>query len=234
VLEQTGLALAALSAEQRGCLLGASLLCLGERALARLAADGHETWRTAWQTLRALPRPERAGVLAGWLLELQSPFPAGMDRLHPSWIAEAVACEPEDLWPALLSGVPGAEAVTAFLPGDADQKGKAGQAWPPESVVELQRCVFVRLAPLGVAPSGPVGAGLCRLGCAELLVEVMRRGAGEQGIRSDAPSDRDEMCAQGLAALCQELRSEGDASLWAVAGRLPAQLGKAWVNLLGV
>jgi len=31
---------------------------------------------------------------------------AGMERLHPSWLAEVVACEPAELWPALLAGCP--------------------------------------------------------------------------------------------------------------------------------
>jgi len=90
----------------------------------------------------------------------------------------------------------------------ADAIAKEGEAWLSESVAELQRCVFGRLAPLCVGPSGAVGAGLCRLGCEELLAEATRRGA----------------------ALRQELCAEGDASLWAVAGRLPATLGRQWVK----
>jgi hypothetical protein len=230
VLRQTALAFATLSAEERGCLLGASLLGLGEAALAPLVADSHEAWRAAWQALRALPRTERAGILAGWLFEMKTPFPAGMERLHPSWIAEAIASEPEELWPALLSGVPGAEFVAALLPRRADPNEQSDQTWSAESLSELQRCVFVRLAPLGVAPAGPAGAGLCRLSCAELLVEVMRREAGEPDSRPEALSDRDHLCAQGLAALYRELHTEGDASVWAVAGRLPAHLGRAWLE----
>jgi hypothetical protein len=144
-------------------------------------------------------------VLARWMVETNAPFPPGMDRLHPSWIAEVVASEPKDLWPTLLSGVPGVEAVAALLEHKID---KGADIWPTESVAELQRGVFVRLAPFCVGPAGPVGAVLCRLGCEELLAEVIRRGS----------------------ALHQELEVEGEPSLWAVAGRLPATLGRRWVK----
>jgi hypothetical protein len=198
-----------LRAEERGLLLGLSLLARDDAVLSHLAGNRRQACGKAWQALRALPRPDRAALLAGWIVEANAPFPAGMERLHPSWLAETVASEPVELWPALLCGLPGVQAVEALLlHSHAGAIAKDGEAWPPDSVLELQRCAFGRLAPLCVAPSGPLGAGLCRLGCEELRAEVARQGA----------------------ALCQELRAEGDASLWAVAGRLPATLGRQWVK----
>jgi hypothetical protein len=160
--------------------------------------------------LRALSRSDRAALLAKWIVEISSPFPPGMERLHPSWLAQAIASEPVEIWPALLAGLPGAQAVESLLlqAHSVGAIAKEGEAWPPESAAELQRCVFGRLAPLCIGPAGPIGAGLCRLGCEELLAEIARRGA----------------------PLCQELTVEGDASLWAVAGRLPATLGQPWVK----
>ena len=190
-------------------MLGLSLLATGDVVLSRLASDRRQACCKAWQDLRALPRSDRAAVLAEWIVEANLPFPLGMERLHPSWLAQAIASEPADLWPALLCGLPGAEVVESLLlPHGASAIQKAGEAWPPDSVAELQRCVFSQLASLCVGPAGSVGASLCRLGCEELLAEVARRGA----------------------ALPQELSVEGDASLWAVAGRLPATLGRQWVK----
>jgi hypothetical protein len=198
-----------LHAEERGLLLGLSLLAMDDAVLSHLAGNSRQACGKAWQALRALARPDRAALLAGWIVEANAPFPAGMERLHPSWLAETAASEPAELWPALLCGLPGVRAVEALLgESHAGAIAKDGEAWPPDSLLELQRLVFGRLAPLCVAPSGPVGAGLCRLGCDELLAEVARQGA----------------------ALRQELCAEGDASLWAVAGRLPATLGRQWVK----
>jgi hypothetical protein len=257
-----------LHAEERGLLLGLSLLAMDDGVLSHLAGNRRQVCGKAWQALRALPRPDRAALLAGWIVEANGPFPGGMERLHPSWLAETVASEPVELWPALFCALPGAQAVEALLlafrwePSEGSQTlrpptptptalaslglarwsaagegaresarggqgglsvpkagglptrshagaiAKDGEAWPPESVFELQRCAFGRLAPFCVGPAGPLGAGLCRLGCKELLAEVARQGT----------------------ALRQELCAEGDASLWAVAGRLPATLGRQWVK----
>jgi hypothetical protein len=199
-----------LYAEERGLLLGLSLQSAGDAVLARLARNRRQACCNAWQALRALRRSDRAALLAGWIAETQAPFPLGVERLHPSLLAEVIASEPAELWPALLCGLPGVQAVEALLSQVRVDSAIAtdGESWPPESAAELQRCVFGRLAPLCVGPAGPVGAGLCRLGCEELLVEIARRGS----------------------ALRKELCAEGDASLWAVAGRLPATLGRRWVK----
>ncbi len=206
--ERTDFGLDELHAEERGLLLGLSLQGTDGAGLARLAGDRCLVCRGAWQDLRALSRSDRAALLAKWIVEVSSPFPPGMERLHPSWLAQAIASEAVELWPALLSGLPGAQAVESLLSQTVDAIAKGSEAWPPESVAELQRSVFGRLAPFCVGPSGPLGAGLCRLGCEELLAEIGRRGA----------------------MLQQELCAEADASLWAVAGRLPATLGRQWVK----
>jgi len=208
VTERTELGFNELHAEERGLLLGLSLLASSDVVLSRLAGERRQACGKAWQALRALPRSDRAVLLAGWILDTNAPFPPGMERLHPSWLAEVVASEPADLWPALLCGLPGAPAVKALLAHAVDAAAKDRGAWPPGGVAELQRCVFSQLASLCVGPSGPLGAGLCRLGCEELLAEVASRGA----------------------ALRQELCVEGEASLLAVAARLPATLGRQWVK----
>lgn len=208
--EPTGFGFNELHAEERGLLLGLSLQAMGDAALARLAGDRREVCRRAWKDLRALSRSDRAALLADWIVEARAPFPQGMERLHPSWLAEAIAGEPAELWPALLCGLPGVQAVQPLLwqvHVDSAITGD-GEPWPSESVAELQRCVFFQLESLCVGPSGPVGAGLCRLGCDDLLAEVARR----------------------AAVLERDLCAEGVASLWAVAGRLPATLGRKWVK----
>jgi hypothetical protein len=210
VTDRTGFGFNELHAEERGLLLGLSLQSAGDLALARLAGDRREMCRTAWQALRAFSRSDRAALLAGWIVEARAPFPPGIERLHPSWLAEAIVREPVEIWPALLCGLPGRQAVEPLLSEIHGDSAVAtnGETWPPESVAELQRCVFGRLAPFCVGPAGPMGAGMCRLGCEELLVEIARRGS----------------------ALRQQLCAEGDASLWAVAGRVPVALGRRWVK----
>lgn len=208
--DRTGNAFSELHPEERGLLLCLGLQSTGDAVLARLAGDRRQLCRKAWQDLRALSRSDRAALLAEWSVETQAPFPLGMERLHPSWLAEAIASEPAELWSALLCGLPGREAVEPLLSEIHGDSAVAtnGETWPSESVVELQSCVFGRLAPFCAGPAGPVGAGLCRLGCKELLVEIARRGS----------------------ALRRQLCAEGDASLWAVAGRVPATLGRRWVK----
>lgn len=193
--------LTALSAEERGCLLGASLLGLED-------PTGLPCLSESWAALRALPKAKRAVLLATWIAELQTPFPAGMERLHPSWVAEALAREPEDLWPALLIGVPNAAQVRACFPGKVIPEADT-QAWHLDAVAEMQRYVLAGLTSMCVTPAGPIGARLCRLSCDELLAEVDRRGADK---------------------LHEELLREGAASLHAVAGRLPATRARLWVT----
>ncbi|HJX51769.1 MAG TPA: hypothetical protein VJ801_03295, partial [Polyangia bacterium] len=81
--ERTGFGLDELHAEERGLLLGLSLQAMGDAGLARLAGDRCLVCRGAWQDLRALSRSDRAALLAKWIVETSSPFPPGMERLHP-------------------------------------------------------------------------------------------------------------------------------------------------------
>jgi hypothetical protein len=193
--------LTTLSVEERGCLLGASLLGMDDLTGLPVSAE-------AWAALRALPKANRAALLATWIADLQAPFPAGMERLHPSWVAEAVASEPEDLWPALMMGLPDADQVRAGFPGRSVPEANS-TAWQLDAVTEMQRFVFADLARLCVTPVGPLGARLCRLSCDELLAEVDRQGAEK---------------------LREDLVREGVASLYAVVGRLPAKLGRPWLE----
>jgi len=210
VTERTGHGFNDLGPAERGLVLGLSLLALGDAAVSRLAGDHRDACGRAWQALRTLSRAHRAALLAGWIVETNAPFPPGMERLHPSWLAEAIASQPAELWPVLLSGLPGAQVVQSLLSQSHDAAVIANErdAWPSDGVAELQRLVFNRLARLCMGPCGPLGAGLCRLSCAKLLAEVAGRGT----------------------VLRQELCSEGDASLWAVAGRLPVTLGRQWLK----
>lgn len=208
--EPIGFGVPELQAEERGLLLGISLQGLDGSFLARLQGDRRSLCCTAFQTLRALPRAHRAALLVAWIVEANAPFPPGLERLHPSWLAETIADEPTDLWPVLLSDLPARQAVESLLAQahGADASATDGRNWPADTAAEVQRCVFGQLTHLCIGPCGPVGAGLCRLGCDELLAEVAARGT----------------------ALCQELHTEGEASLWAVAGRLPTTLGRPWLK----
>jgi len=208
-----GSILNALSPEERGCLLGACLLSLGDAVCGFFPVVSQ-----AWAALRGMTKAERAALLAVWIAEMHAPFPPGMDRLHPSWVAEILSSQPEHLWPALIIGLPNAGPVRERLSNKNIPEGTE-QGWRSEAVVELQRYVFASLAPLCRVPSGPLGAYLCRLSFEELLAEIDRRGAG------GAEGQR----ATGLAALREELSGEGIDSMRAVAGRLPATIGRSWL-----
>jgi hypothetical protein len=191
---------ATLSVEERGCLLGASLLGLEDPTGLPVSVE-------AWTALRALPKANRVALLAGWIADVLAPLPPGLERLHPSWMAEALASEPEDLWPALMIGLPNAAQVRACFPGKEIPEAD-GQAWHMDAVAEMQRHVFAGLADLCVIPMGAIGARLCRLSSDELLTEVDR---------------------QGVDRLREDLLREGAGSLYSVAGRLPAKLGRSWL-----
>jgi hypothetical protein len=153
-----------LTLEERGLL--AALAALGAEKAAADRVLGGEGAKADWRRLQELPREQRVTALAVLLRDLLTPLPPGIETLHPSWVAEALASEPPELAAALAPG---------------GEEGGGGMSLEPEVRRQLRRVVFAPLEPLAAEPAGPLGAQLAALAEPELLFEVTRRGARTLG-----------------------------------------------------
>jgi hypothetical protein len=162
-----------LTPDERGLVAGA--LALGAEKAAVDRVLGGERAAAAWAAVRDLARDQRAVALAELLRELLAPLPSGIEALHPSWLAGALAGEPAGLAAALRGTGQGA--------GQSDDGG-AGAPWSLDldARAQLARAVFGALEPLTEDPAGPLGAALRDLEPAALLAEVTRRGAQALGV----------------------------------------------------
>jgi hypothetical protein len=158
-----------LGPEERGFVAGLTLLGLEKPAVDRALAG--EGVARAWSEIRDLPRERRATALPELVRDVLSPLPPGVADLHPTWLREALAGEPDGLARALAQGT----AVAGLVPD--------GDSWPLEPAVrrELLRLVLVPLEALAVEPAGPLGRELLALDEATLDLELCRRGARTVG-----------------------------------------------------
>jgi hypothetical protein len=175
---------APLGAPERGFLLGALLLGQGPALAGALAEPSRGRCAPVMAALAGLSRAERAAVSARLAPELTASFPPRLAEVHPSWLREALAAEPSEIFPALLAGAPPAVRAAA-----AEVLGARGEprlspspaALAPEACAELQRLVFGGLAPALERPGPAWLEALCALGPEALLEEVLRRGAATLG-----------------------------------------------------
>jgi hypothetical protein len=199
--------------EMRGILLAVELLGADEAALQALDEQRRESCARAWRTLCALDEPARARTIAAWRAEAASALPAGLSRLHPSWIEEALAGERT-------------EVVAAIRPAPT-----AARAIREETARELARLAFGRLAPLCESTAGSLGQSLCDLEFEELLSEVTRRGARVVGrslagaapsLRARAMASAGEPWAQDIAAASLATVSSAERAAATVDASAPA------------
>jgi hypothetical protein len=118
-------------------LVVAALLHHGSRAptvLGRMEPPAAERCGAAAEALLSLPGPGRAAALAREAARLFAPLPPGTERIHPTWLADAVADVPPELRPAMLSGL-GDAAVAAFRLLDAPAHGGSPAAASPQPPV---------------------------------------------------------------------------------------------------
>jgi hypothetical protein len=107
--------------------------------------------------------------------------------LHPSWIAHALADEPEHIAAIVSTAVP--ELLRSCL----DRSGSASPAKAPLPVQrEVVRLAFAELVPLCASDGGPLASSLGRLSFDDLLAEVTRLGAHTvgQSLAGSAPAIR--------------------------------------------
>jgi len=179
-------AVAALSLEEKGLVLGAALArtspaeiaaratgAAGARCAAALAALGDET-RTA-----------RAAEIAALAALVQAPVPAGIDRVHPDWLRERLEGEPSAIVRAVAGGLPddvrGVAADVLRARGEDARRSEPEAAAP--GVAALQRVVFAGLVPLAGAgaPSTPLARELAALAPGEIARAIETRGAEALG-----------------------------------------------------
>jgi hypothetical protein len=199
--------------EVRGILLAVELLGADEAALQALDEQRCESCARAWRTLRAMDEPARARTIAAWRAEAASALPAGLSRLHPSWIEEALAGERTEVVAAIRAAPPADRAIAE------------------ETSRELARLAFGRLAPLCESPAGPLAQGLCDLEFEDLLSEVTRVGARVVGrslagaapsLRARAMASVGEPWAQEIAAASLATVSPAERAAAAVHARAAA------------
>ncbi len=221
-----------------GVLERSFLLCIlrmgDDRALAALSTPERARVDAAVAAQRALARPERAVAMAGLLQSLGAPLPAGLDRIHPSWIAEILADEPAEVAALLLAEAPAAlqGAIFASMAGPRASELRSAPRIAPSADVRgwLRRRTLGQLVPMTPLAGTPAElAVLLTLPSAELAETLAARAravAGMDGATySIAPLDAMSagLAARALAPLFakgpREVRSQ-------LAQRLPVALGR--------
>ena len=197
-------AVAALSLEEKGFVLGAMLARTPPATLsARLAEPAASRCAAAAAALGAASKSERAAALAALLALVRAPVPAGVERLDPGWLGERLARESSDVVRAASAGLPEevGRVAAAVLAERGETRAEGAPALAPGGVAELQRIVFGGFAPLAGpgAPSGPVARRLLALTPRALEEAIEVRGAEALGISlRGAPGDVVARAAAGV------------------------------------
>jgi hypothetical protein len=183
-------AVAALSAEEKGLVLGALLGHTPAATVARrIEGPAGTRCAAALATLGEASKSERAGALAALLALVRSPVPSGLERTHTGWLRERFEREPSEIVVAVAANLPQpmrhlASAVLAARgarPGG--QAGRPDRHLAPGGVAEVQRIVFAGFVPLSGpgAPAGPQARRLVALTPRALEDAIEVRGAETLG-----------------------------------------------------
>jgi hypothetical protein len=154
-------------------------------AAARVAGRAGELCRAALAELEAQPRAERAQTLSRLVQRVTAPVPAGIARVHPSWLRAALEGEATEVLVAVTGDLPAAarEVAGEIIEGRGDAVPLQDPVRVPAGTLdELRRAIFSGL----VAMPDPVGAPaewqrLAALPGADLLGELARAGAEALG-----------------------------------------------------
>jgi hypothetical protein len=193
----------------RGLLLALEANHVDESTLRVLDEHRQEGCARARRKLRELDETKRARLLADWRAELASALPAGLSRLHPSWLAEALAGEPAPVLAAIGAGGAAArELVEKFARRDESTLPTGGAGLSQAEAREWTRLALGRLAPLCESECGSLAERLCALECEALLEETRQLGARTIG--------------RSLAGAAPALRA-----------RVMAAAGEPWAAMIG-
>ena len=160
--------------ESYGIVLALQALAVGEGGLAYLVPERRSVCAKLWQRLE---NSDRAGrLLADLRGSISEVLPHGIEDLHPSWIARALAGEPEHIVAIVRTALP------KLLRSHLDRHGSASSGKAPRSVQrEVIRLAFAELGPFCASDGGPLASSMCRLTFDDLLAEVTRLGARTVG-----------------------------------------------------
>jgi hypothetical protein len=195
-------AVAALSMEEQGFVLGTLLARRSAERAARLAGGAAGSWRAALEALAAQPKPARAVALAELIGLTQAPLPAGLERVHPGHLYERLAREPSAVVRAVTDGLPiEVRRAAAEVLAERGESAGAPTGCPAGAVAILRRAVFGGLIPLAgpAAPAGPEARALLDLSFAAVEEAVELRGAATLGVSlRGAPAPVIAQAAAGL------------------------------------
>ena len=179
-------AVAALSLEEKGLVLGAALAHTPPADLeARMPGDAGARCAAALAALADEPRSARAAAIAALTALARAPVPAGIEHVHPDWLRERFEREPAAIVRAVSAGLP--DDVRRVAAQVLDTRGGDGGAAGIDStgpgVAEIQRQVFAGLVPLAGAgaPTTPIARELAALPAAEIVRAIEQRGAEALG-----------------------------------------------------
>ena len=233
-------AVAALSLEEKGLVLGAALARTTPADLgARMPGVAGARCAAALAALADEPRSMRAPAIAALTALARAPVPAGIERVHPDWLRERFEREPAAIVRAVSAGLPDEVrrvAAEVLRAGDDDARAAGPDVdRTGPGVEELQRLLFAGLVPLaGVgAPTTPIARELAALPSAEIVRAIEARGAEALG-RSlrGAPAAVAARAAasvgESLAAVVLEAaRAEGESAARDRAREIVAAAGAA-------
>jgi hypothetical protein len=204
-----------LTVEERGFVLGATLLGLGVEGASALADPS--PCAAALSALTGFDRAKKATRLGMLAREIGSPYPLGFDQLHRSWLQKLLALEPLDLIPALVAGGPEAAREAAgrlFSAWTSDGPPPPALRLPPELLAELRRLVFSCAPEVRATAANPELAALLSLSGRGFLEELRRMGARSLGASLAAAPV--EVTARAMAAvghvLSEELRRAAESA----------------------
>src|SRR5690349_7320919 len=157
-------AVAALSLDEKGFLLGAALARMAAPDVeARLSGASGARCAAALAALAAGSRAERAMEIAALTAVVRAPVPAGIERSHPGWLHDRFARESSVVVQAAVAGLPGEVRAVATdvlrargerasrtplpnpLPASRGEGIRRGEGIGGSAAGALQRVVFAGL-----------------------------------------------------------------------------------------
>jgi len=167
---------------ERGVLLGVFAMDADEAVINRFEGARGERCATAWRALLRMDEDARAARLECWRKEAASALPAGIERLHPSWIDEVLAGEPARIVRALCAALPAGIVGRLKTTVAAAHVDRGADARLPEAAErDLCRVALAHLFPLCEGEGGRLAEELGSLEPEELLAEITRLGARTLG-----------------------------------------------------
>jgi hypothetical protein len=195
-------AVEALSADEKGAVLGLARAGVGATTLAGAAGL---RCGAALAALGAADEATRAGTLEALAAVVAAPVPAGLERVHPGWIRRALEGERSEIVRAVVAGLPAGVRAAAdeLLRAREDAPAPRWAAASGPALDELRRAVFAPLVPMPVGPGAaarmPRAHALCALAPAALVDELDRRGAETIGrALAGAPAEALARAAAGV------------------------------------